>query len=76
MYGTPREFLENRLSIVINAQKCVGCTLCMRFCPLGTVLEQGSDGRVHRSREMACAGCMKCIDRCPNAAISAIRRAT
>lgn len=47
--------------------KCIGCTLCAKVCPIGNiVMENGKAKRVNKK----CEFCLACIHACPNNAIA------
>ncbi len=47
--------------------KCIGCTLCTKVCPIGNlVMENGKAKRVNKK----CEFCLACIHACPNNAIA------
>ena len=50
------------LEIVILAEKCVGCTLCSRFCPVNCI--SGTAREAHVIDRAACIKCGACIDAC------------
>ena len=50
----------------INPDKCIGCGLCERLCPLGNI--HMSDGPA--VPEGRCTMCYRCINRCPKQAIT------
>jgi NAD-dependent dihydropyrimidine dehydrogenase PreA subunit len=71
MHGPLREYFSNRRFVFIDADKCVGCALCLRCCPISGVLRESEDGqKIVVAARGLCAGCMKCFDRCPARAIN------
>jgi Pyruvate/2-oxoacid:ferredoxin oxidoreductase delta subunit len=54
----------------IDAKKCVGCGICMTYCPVGEVIALDDDaGHAYLSNALLCGGCYMCLKRCPNGAI-------
>jgi electron transport complex protein RnfB len=49
------------------ADKCSGCEICSRICPVNAI--EGDKKEVHEVLEGRCVGCLLCIDRCPKEAI-------
>ena len=47
--------------LVVNEDKCVGCSLCVPFCP-SEALEVWGVARVKRKD---CTDCLICVDYCP-----------
>jgi electron transport complex protein RnfB len=47
----------------ITEAECIGCFLCVRSCPVDTIL--GSPGYMHTVIEAHCTGCELCVDACP-----------
>ncbi len=52
----------------IDPAKCIGCTLCVRQCPVGAI--SGERRQAHTIRDEACVRCGQCIGVCPVQAIS------
>lgn len=50
---------------VVDQEKCLGCGLCERSCPVGAV-SVGEAAYVDPER---CIGCGRCISECPQGAI-------
>ncbi|MDG5799858.1 NADH-quinone oxidoreductase subunit NuoF [Marinilabiliaceae bacterium ANBcel2] len=53
---------------VIDPHLCVGCTLCMRVCPVDAV--SGEKKQVHSIDTSVCIKCGACIEKCKFGAIS------
>ncbi len=47
----------------INPQHCIGCTLCIKACPVDAII--GSSKRRHAVIAALCTGCELCIAPCP-----------
>jgi len=47
----------------INPQHCIGCTLCIKACPVDAIM--GSSKRRHAVLAELCTGCELCIPPCP-----------
>lgn len=54
----------------VVAEKCVGCTLCRRVCPVGCI--SGHPKEVHRIDPNVCISCGACFDVCKFDAISRV----
>ena len=48
---------------VIDEQWCIGCTLCIKACPVDCIV--GSAKRMHTVIDALCTGCELCIPVCP-----------
>ncbi len=53
---------------VIDEQDCIGCTLCIRACPVDAIL--GSTKQMHTVITDECTGCKLCVEPCPVDCIS------
>ena len=53
--------------IQINAEKCRGCTMCKKNCPVDAIT--GEPGKTHHIDEEKCIKCGTCISVCPFHAI-------
>mgnify|MGYP001035698038 CR=1 FL=1 len=67
--------------IVINAERCKGCRLCIHACPKGIIglaphiNKMGYiPAAVIEDKAQECTGCIACAMMCPDAAISVYRR--
>jgi electron transport complex protein RnfB len=48
---------------VIDETWCIGCTLCIKACPVDCIL--GANKRMHTVIEAECTGCELCVPVCP-----------
>jgi electron transport complex protein RnfB len=61
-HEAPRQFA------VIDENWCIGCTLCIKACPVDCIL--GAPKQMHTVMENECTGCELCIPVCPVDCIS------
>ena len=54
------------MAIVVNKEKCKGCTLCMKNCPFEAITMENKLAVIGS----ACTGCGQCVETCPFGAIS------
>ena len=52
-----------RLLAVIDEAHCIGCTLCIKACPVDCIL--GAPKRMHTVIDDQCTGCELCLPACP-----------
>jgi electron transport complex protein RnfB len=48
---------------VIDEAWCIGCTLCIKACPVDCIV--GAHKRMHSVIEAECTGCQLCLPACP-----------
>jgi len=49
--------------VVIDEQRCIGCTLCIQACPVDAIV--GATKLIHTVIESECTGCDLCLPPCP-----------
>ncbi len=65
----PANGLEGpRLLAVIDEDWCIGCTLCIKACPVDCIV--GANKHMHTVIESQCTGCELCVPACPVDCIS------
>jgi Na+-translocating ferredoxin:NAD+ oxidoreductase subunit B len=57
-----------RLLALIDESVCIGCTLCLKACPVDCIV--GGPKSMHTVIESLCTGCELCIPACPVDCIS------
>ena len=66
---SPEHGLEGpRFLAVIDESWCIGCTLCIKACPVDCII--GAPKHMHTVVEDQCTGCELCIPACPVDCIS------
>lgn len=61
-------YLKDITTLQLDADKCVGCGMCLTVCPHGVLI--GSNGRVRIADRDACMECGACAQNCPTQALS------
>ena len=64
----PAGVCKKLLQYSIDADKCKGCTLCSRQCPVGAI--SGSVKEAHKIDTSKCIKCGACMEKCKFGAIS------
>ena len=57
---------EYSSKLKINADKCVGCGLCVKLCPMNNITV--ASGKAVSGNQ--CTMCYRCINKCPKQAIT------
>jgi len=71
MRGPASQTVFVRRRIVIDPDKCCGCTACMSACRIDGVLAYNENTKkVEVVDPLYCAGCLMCMQICPAGAIS------
>ena len=55
--------------IEIDEEKCRGCDICKKVCPVGAI--SGEPGKIHVIDQNKCIKCRSCMQKCPFKAIGA-----
>lgn len=59
-----------RLLAVIDEAWCIGCTLCIKACPVDCIV--GASKQMHTVIDAQCTGCELCVPACPVDCISLV----
>ena len=59
-----------RETAIIDESACIGCTVCIRACPVDAII--GARRWMHAVLESECTGCGLCIEPCPVDCISMV----
>jgi electron transport complex protein RnfB len=54
---------SGKMVAVIDENVCIGCTLCIRACPVDAIL--GATKQMHTVIADECTGCKLCVEPCP-----------
>ncbi|MBU1568560.1 MAG: 4Fe-4S binding protein [Proteobacteria bacterium] len=60
----PAKVCKSLISYVILEDKCKGCTLCAKSCPVNAI--SGEKKQVHVIDQSLCVQCGVCMEKCPN----------
>ncbi len=61
-------YLDDVSSLVLDEEKCIGCSLCTEVCPQAVI--EMIDNKAHIVDFNACMECGACVNNCPSKAIS------
>ena len=61
-------YLKNVTTLALNAEKCVGCGICMTVCPHGVFAKRRE--KIFLSEKDSCIECGACALNCPSKALS------
>lgn len=67
-------------AIVINTERCKGCSLCVEACPLNIIsladkmVNRRGYRYVEQTNQEACTGCTSCAIVCPDGCITVYRK--
>ena len=61
-------YLDDVSTLVLDKDKCIGCSLCTEVCPQAVFEMQQKKARIADFN--ACMECGACVNNCPSAAIN------
>ena len=70
IHQNARQFIEIRMPIECNEERCEGCGVCAQVCP-GEAITLQEYPKIDYER---CIQCFCCIELCPHGALRAVRR--
>ena len=59
----PAKVCKSLISYVIREDKCKGCTICAKSCPVGAI--SGEKKQLHVIDQSLCIQCGICMEKCP-----------
>ena len=65
------EFIDPRVELALQGERCIGCGECVDCCPEGALAVVDGTVRLDRGR---CTGCGGCVEVCPTRALELVGR--